>query len=251
MKNSLGLVPRLQPVNALPGSFSFHRFFKARCFWLPKIIGTKKCNLLLCSCEVCLIFLLFCLLAGCMTKSVIPADIYTISPEWGDSNAQAEREKKSLIIKLAPVRATRALSGTEIIYTDARYSRNSYAHSRWNDAPVRLLQTLFQVALEGHGRFAAVLPPTSASEADLLLESTLFDFSHHINDDATSDGVIRVRFYLIDNTREMVTATKEFTSRAPASSQNAWSAAAALNKAATNVARDLVSWLASVYNIKK
>ena len=192
-----------------------------------------------------MIFVLFCLLAGCMTKSVTPADIYTISPEWGDSRAQAETEKKSpLIIKLAPVRATRALTGTEIIYTDARYGRNSYAYSRWSDAPVRLLQTLFHVALEENGRFGAVVPPTSASEADLLLESTLFDFSHHINDDGTSDGVVRVRFYLIDNTTKTVTATKEFASRVPASSQNARSAAAALNKAATNVARDLVSWLA-------
>ena len=195
--------------------------------------------------EGCLILLLFCLLAGCVTKSVIPADIYTISPEWGDSRAHAKREKKSsLIIKLAPVRATPALAGIKIIYTDARHGWNSYVHSRWNDAPVRLLQIVFQVALEENCRFGAVLPPASASEADLLLESTLFDFSHHINDDGTSDGVIRVRFYLIDNTTKTVTATKVFTSRVPASSQNARSAAASLNKAAANVAGDLVSWLA-------
>ena len=192
-----------------------------------------------------MIFILFCLLAGCMTKSVPPADIYTIPPEWGDRKAQAEREKKSsLIIKLAPVRATRDLAGAEIIYTDARYGRNCYAHSRWSDPPVKLLQTLFQVALEENGRFGAVVTLTSASKADLLLESTLFDFSHHINDDGTSDGIIRVRFYLIDNITKTVTATKAFASRVPASSQNARSAAAALNKAATNVARELVSWLA-------
>ena len=192
-----------------------------------------------------IIFVLFCLLAGCMTKNLAPADIYTISPEWGGKRTRMEREKKSpLIIKLAPVRATQALTGTEIIYTNAQYSQNSYACSRWSDAPVRLLQTLFQVALEEGGRFGAVVPSTSASEADLLLESTLFDFSHHINDDGTSNGVIRVRFYLIDNMKKTVTATKEFASRVPASSQNAQSAVAALNKAATNVARDLVSWLA-------
>lgn len=194
-----------------------------------------------------MIFILLCLVPGCVTKSVAPSCIYTISPEWGDSRVLAEREKKSpLIIKLAPVRATGALNSTEIIYTDAKYSRNSYAYSRWSDTPVRLLQTIFQVALEENSRFGAVIPPSSASEADLLLESTLFKFRHHINGDGTSDGVIRVRFYLIDNTTKTVTATKEFASRIPASSQNARSAAAALNKAATNVARDLVSWLAEI-----
>jgi ABC-type transporter Mla MlaB component len=58
------------------------------------------------------------------------------------------------------------------------------------------------------------------------------------------EGVVRVRFYLIDNTTKTVTAPKEFASRVPASSQNAQGAVSALNKAATNVARDLVSWLA-------
>ena len=192
-----------------------------------------------------MIFVLFCLLAGCAAKNVAPADIYTISPEWGNPETRAEKEEKSpLIIKLAPIRATRDLTGAEIIYTDARYRRNSYARSRWSDAPVRLLQTLFQVVLEENGRFGAVVPYISASKADLLLESTLFDFSHHINDDETSDGVIRVHFYLIDNKTKGVIATKEFASSVPASSQNARSAAVALNKAATNVARELVSWLA-------
>ena len=192
-----------------------------------------------------MIFILFCLLAGCATKTVPPADIYTISPEWDSNSAQEETENKnSTIIKIALVRGTRALTGTEILYTDARFGQNSYAYSRWSDAPVRLLQILFQVALEESGRFGAVVPPASASEADLLLESTLYDFSHHINDDETSDGVIRVRFYLIDNTTKTVTATKEFVSCVPASLQNAQGAATALNKAATNVARDLVSWLA-------
>ena len=192
-----------------------------------------------------MILVLLCLLVGCVTKSVPPAHIYTISPEWGESSARAEGgEKGTLIIKLAPVRATRSLTGTEILYTDARYGRNSYAYSRWSDAPVRLLQKLFQVAMEENDRFGAVVPPTSTSKADLLLESTLYDFSHHINDDGTSDGVVRVRFYLIDNTTKTVTATKEFVSRALTSSQNAQGAASALNKAATTVARDLVSWLA-------
>jgi len=189
--------------------------------------------------------LTFILLAGCLTKTVPPASIYTISPEWDSSRTQEETGKKnSHIIKMASVRGTQAFTGTEILYTDARYGQNSYAYSRWSDSPVRLLQILFQVALEKSGRFGAVVPPASASEADLLLESTLFDFSHHIKDDGTSEGVVRVCFYVIDNTTKTVIATKEFVSKVQASSQNAQGAVSALNKAATNVARNLVAWLA-------
>jgi len=192
-----------------------------------------------------IIFVLFCLLAGCVAQSVPPVDIYTISPEWADTITQGEREKKSLfIIQLAPMHATRALKGTEILYTDTQYGWNSYAYSRWNDAPVQLLQMVFQVAMEKNDLFKAVVPPTYVSEADLLLESTLLDLSHHIKDDETSEGVVRVRFYLINNTTKTVTSTKEFISRVTVVTQNAQGAVKALNKAAANVARDLVAWLA-------
>ncbi len=191
------------------------------------------------------IFVLCCVLAGCVTKEIPPDAIYTISPEWESSRNQVEREEKNpLVIKVAPIHAIRALTGTEILYSDARYALNSYVYSRWSDAPVRLLQILIQVALEENGRLGAVTPPTSASKADLLLESTLFDFSHHIKENGTSDGVVRIRFYLVDNVTKIVIATKEFASRVPASSQDAQGAATALNKAATNVARKLISWLA-------
>jgi len=192
-----------------------------------------------------IILVLFCLLAGCATENIPPADIYTISPDWSDSRTQVQRKKNSkLIIKLTPVRATGALTGTEIIYTDFQYDRNSYVFSRWNDSPVKLLQTLFLVALEESNLFKAAVPPTSIAEADLLLESTLLDLSHHIKNDGTSEGVVRLHFYLINNKTKTVTATGEFVSRVPASTQNAQGAVAALNKAATNVARKLVNWLA-------
>lgn len=192
-----------------------------------------------------IILVLFSLLTGCITKKNPPADIYTISPEWSNKGVRVEREKKSpLIIKLAPIRATRALTGNEILYTDSQYSRNSYVYSRWDDTPVKLLLTLFQVNIEESDLFKAVILSTSISKADLLLESTLLDISHHIIDDGTSAGIIRVRFYLIDNTTRTVMATKEFVSKVTASTQNAKGAVEALNKAATTVAHDLVTWLA-------
>jgi cholesterol transport system auxiliary component len=193
-----------------------------------------------------IIFLgLFSLLIGCMGTNNPPADIYTISPEWSNKSLQFEGEKKSsLIIKLSPIRAAQEFIGNEIIYTDSLYSRNGYAYSRWNDAPVKLLQTLFQINIEKSNLFKAIIPSASVSKADLLLESSLLDFSHHINDDGASEGVIRVRFYLIDNTIKTVIATKQFVSRVPAPTKNARGAVEALNTAATFVARDLVTWLA-------
>ncbi len=173
-------------------------------------------------------------------RTVPPVHVYTISPD----RALAKGVRRGpLTIKLAPVRGMQALYGTKVLYTDTEYSQESYAYSRWSDAPARLLQMLFQTVLQKEGPFKAVLPPTSSAEADLLLESTLYDFSHHLNGDGTSDGVIRVRFYLIDNREKTVIATREFSSRVPALSCNARGAVVALNRAATEIASELVSWL--------
>ena len=188
---------------------------------------------------------LFSLLTGCIGTNNPPADIYTISPEWRNKSLQVEREKKSpLIIKISPIRSNQEFTSKEILYTDSQYSRNSYVYSRWNDTPVKLLQTLFQVNIEKSDLFKAVVPPTSISKADLLLESTLLDLSHDINNDGTSEGTVRVRFYLIDNTTRTVTASIELVSRVPAVTKNAKGAVEALNKAVIVVADDLVTWLA-------
>ena len=198
------------------------------------------------------IFLIWFFLTECTTTNVPPIDTYTLSPELDKNPALAFKEQQGrFILKLSPIKAARELNTTDILYSSAQYNQESYAYSRWSDAPVTLLQMLFLSALEETGQFRAVVPSTSASKPDFLLESILFNFSHHINTDGTSYGFIRIRFYLIDYPARMVTATREFSSRVTASSQNAESAAVALNKAAENIALDLTTWLTQAERLKK
>jgi cholesterol transport system auxiliary component len=130
-----------------------------------------------------------------------------------------------------------------MLYSTTRYQQNSYAYSRWSDAPVKLLPLLFQTTLEATGSFGAVIGSPSSAKADFLLESTLTDFSLHIHDGNTSEGVIGIRFYLINTATKTVTAAREFHSQIPASAPNAGDGAAALNQAADTVAHDLAAWL--------
>jgi len=199
-----------------------------------------------------MIIILLFLLTGCATIKNPPADIYTISPVWKNNEPSGQQQgKTSQVIKLAPIKGVRAFSSNQILYSDSHFGLNGYAFSRWSDAPVRLLQTLFQVALEENGQFLAVVPPTSASGADFLLESSLYDFSYHLNDDGTSEGVIRIRFHLVDVQTKSVLASKEFSSSVKASALSVEAAVSALNNAASNVAQNLVSWLAESDRLRK
>ncbi len=187
---------------------------------------------------------LFLLLSGCITEKLPAVSVYTLSPDLGatDSLTGLKPEKHRILV-LDRIRGSRVYSGTDLLYTDNQYGQNSYAYSRWSDSPANMLLLVFQKAIEKSGRFQAVVLYTSQSLADLRLETNLFDFSHHINEDGSSEGVISLHCYLIDNNKKEVLASREFTSSVPVSTQNAQGAAAALNGAAANVAGDLADWL--------
>lgn len=195
-----------------------------------------------------LLAFLCCLLTSCSLSKIPPGDTFTISPVVKKNSSSSTTQRKNQpIIKLAPIQASRVFTSTDMVYSTTRYEQNSYAYSRWNDAPVKLLPLLLQTVLEATGSFGAVVNSPSAATADFLLESTLYDFSHHVHDANTSDGVISIRFNLIDTATKMVTATREFHSRVPASSPNARDAAAALNQAADTVAHELAVWLTGMH----
>jgi cholesterol transport system auxiliary component len=186
------------------------------------------------------------LITGCALQSLPPVEIYTLEPGWGQSD-QVQREKRgSALIQIAPVRGSAAFATTDILYTDTLHTQHSYAYSRWRDAPARLMQTVLEVAVENSGLFMAVLPPTSVSGADFLLESTLLEFGHFLGEAGSSAGVVRMRFHLVDNKSRKVIAGKELVTRIPAATLDANGAAAAINQAAMQVADDLAVWLGDV-----
>lgn len=191
------------------------------------------------------IFLALTLLAGCtsLVQSLPPVDVYAIDPGWSQGAPALTEKKGSAVIRLAPVRATAAFTTTDILYTDARHRQHSYAYSRWRETPVRSMQSVLEVALGKSGHFRAVLPPTSVSGADLLLESSLLEFEHLLAEDGSSSGVVRMRFHLVDDRSKMVVASKELVSRMEVSTLDARGAAAAINQAALRLGGDLVAWL--------
>ena len=193
------------------------------------------------------------LLTACIPERVVPPpETYTLSPQWNDGKQiNKVHLNNGAIIKLAPIYAPQDLTSKDILYSDAPFRRSHYAFSRWNDSPTKLLQTLIQVRLENSNLFQAVIPAVSASKSDLTLEATLLDLSHRIYEDGNSEGIIRINFYLIDNSNNTVLATRELVAKVPASKQNARAAVIALNKAAQKIADDLVNWLVAQVNRQK
>ncbi len=181
-------------------------------------------------------------LVGCSLQKTTPAiDTYFISPPSTIDHARSA-ETEGPVIQLAVADTSRVFTGTNISYQDQQQGFNSYAYSRWSDSPVNLLSFYFQQLLEQSQYFSAVIPPGSLSDADLVLESSLYDFSHHLKDDNHSTANVSIQFYLINARNKKVIATTLLDSEV-ASEQNAEGAVIALNQAVHNIADQLLSWL--------
>lgn len=182
---------------------------------------------------------------GCAGEKLPAASTYTLSPELNTFQAvNTQQIKPAGILMLERIQSSQLFNSREIIYRDTGYRQSSYAYSRWSDSPAAMLLLIFQEALEKSGYYAAVVPYSSQSRSDFLLESTLLDFSHQINDDRTSDGVIRMRFTLIDNNTNRVIASRDFVATVPVAAPiNAGGAVVALNQAVTVITQEMIEWL--------
>jgi len=190
------------------------------------------------------ILVLGVLAPGCALRREPPMTVYALEPQWGVEERCPAAKKDSRVLQVAPVRGAMALHTTDILYTDQVRSQQSYVYSRWREAPVRAMQTVIEAALGNSGLFKAVLPSSSEAAADLVLESTLLECGHVLKENNSSQGVVRMRFYLIDTRGRTVIANKELVAVAPAATNDASGAAAAINQAALQVAAELTAWLA-------
>ena len=191
-----------------------------------------------------ILLLLVFTVAGCMATPQPPVMMYTLNPELENiltPGGQAPASQS--IIRIGRISSAQALQRHDILYISNGHQQNSYAYSKWSDAPAAMMLGLFQQALEMSGEFSAVLPPASRARPDLVLEGALFDFSHHIENNGTSSGVIRLSVNLVDNRTKQVIASKALSASVPARAQNAESAVAALNDAAASIVRQLLEWL--------
>lgn len=177
-------------------------------------------------------------------------DVYTLSPPMQSRASTETKDPKALILALSAIQSPQGFMGTDIIYRDTDYGFNRYAFSRWSDSPSKLLGSYFQQYLVQSKQLSAVIPVGSRAGADLLLEATLVDFSHHLQaGDARSTAVVSVIFYLINPRDRALLATKQITEKVSVDQENAEYAANAINEASKLVANDLQEWLEQ--NIKK
>jgi len=197
-------------------------------------------------CSFLILIIASVMTSGCAVNTVPAVDSYMINNSCGVEIPSGKNSEPSKVLKISRPNSTAAIMSRNILYQKKEFVQNPYVSSKWGDIPNKMLASLFLSCVKKSSVFASVLPSYSRGKADLLLESTLLDFYHHVNSDGSSEGRVRIEFYLIESKSGKVVATNEFDSTINSKTLDVDGGVMAINDASKSVALSLIQWLSSL-----
>lgn len=195
--------------------------------------------------------LLAAALAGCKALPDKPAQqtMYDFGPAAATPTATAPARPALL---LPEVEVSGILDGTALLYRLAYedpHQLRPYAYARWSAPPGELVRQRLRDVL---GRERPVLDASAAAAlarrggtAPPVLRLELEEFSQLFDSPRESQGVLRLRATLLENTGggERLVAQRSFDLRRPAPTADAAGGVRALTAATDAAAADIAAWL--------
>ena len=177
--------------------------------------------------------------SGCSSKQT-PLKVYTLDvPRVVETSSSQFRYKT---IKVSFPQILKEKISNKMHYSYSMNDQGNYLNSQWSNNIGKLLQGTIILALDQSRLFKGVLPYESTAGEDYRLESSIFDFSHHVRG-TSSHAVVSVQFTLINTYTGRLIKTKRFSYREPTQTIDAQGYVTATNVAVGKLSRDLVHWL--------
>jgi len=179
-------------------------------------------------------------LSGCSLKEAAPLKVYTM--DAGNISPVSYSDHRHQTIKISYPQTLKDKLSNEMSYSYSGSERGEYQNSQWSNNIGKLIQgNIIQILVQSR-IFKAVLPYASTAGEDLRLESTVFDFSHHVRGEA-SYAIVSIQFNLINTDSGKLIKTKRFSYKENTLTLDAKGYVEASNRAMVRLSRDLVVWL--------
>jgi cholesterol transport system auxiliary component len=149
---------------------------------------------------------------------------------------------RNKILKVSYPIALNEKLNDNMYYSYSLSDRGAYLNSRWSNDAGRMIQGSIIQVLSKAKLFKVVVPFASDVEENLRLESTVFDFSHHVRGEA-SYAVVSMQFTLMNAETGKLVKARRFSYREPTATIDAKGYADATNRMMQKLSRDLVAWL--------
>ena len=179
-------------------------------------------------------------LSGCSLKEAAPLKVYTLNS--GNVTPVSYSDHRHQTIKVSYPQALKDKLTNGMNYSYSGAEKGEYENSQWSNNLGKLIQgNIIQILVQSR-IFKAVLPYESTAGEELRLESTVFDFSHHVRGES-SYAVVSIQFSLIDTDSGKLIRTKRFSYKENTQTFDAKGYIEATNRAMVRLSRDLVLWL--------
>jgi len=179
-------------------------------------------------------------LSGCSLKEAAPLKVYTM--DAGNISPVSYSDHRHQTIKISYPQTLKDKLSNEMSYSYSGSERGEYQNSQWSNNIGKLIQgNIIQILVQSR-IFKAVLPYASTAGEDLRLESTVFDFSHHVRGEA-SYAIVSIQFNLINTDSGKLIKTKRFSYKENTLTLDAKGYVEASNRAMVRLSQDLVVWL--------
>ena len=179
-------------------------------------------------------------LSGCSMKEATAIKVYTLNA--GSVAPVSYSNHRGQTIKVSYPQALKDKMTNKMSYSYSLSERGQYQDSRWANNLGQLLQGNIIEILSQSRIFKAVVPYSSTAGEDLRLESTIFDFSHHVRGES-SYAMVSIQFNVIHTDSGKLIRTKRFTYRENTRTLDARGYVEATNKIMARLGRDLLVWL--------
>ena len=146
------------------------------------------------------------------------------------------------ILKVSYPHVLKEKLNNKMYYSYSLSEQGTYLNSRWSNDLGKLLQGSMITVLAQSGLFKVVVPFSSDVDEDFRLESTIFDFSHHVRGEA-SYAVVSIQSTIVSAETGKLLKVKQFSYKEYTQTTDARGYAEATNRIMSKFSRDLLYWL--------
>ena len=150
------------------------------------------------------------MMGGCTLQSKVPpVSKYQldVSTDVAATGAEGCKDK---VVRLGLIESSMLLNGRNIYYSTDDAQSFTYTKARWIEPLSSQLANLIEQSITKREIFKDVIPIRSLARNDLLLESSIYDFSQKIHADGTTTLHLSMKFVLLQQYERTIIATKFF-----------------------------------------
>jgi len=180
------------------------------------------------------------LLSACSMKEAPVMKTYTFALPTVTPISHGQYRNK--VLKVSYPLTLKEKFNDKIYYSYSLSDRGEYMNAKWSNNAGKLLQGSMITVLTQSRLFKVVLPFASDVEEGLRIESSIFDFSHHVRGDA-SYAIVSIQYTLMNAETGQLIKTKMFSYKEHTTTTDARGYVEATNKIMSRLSRDLLVWL--------